>query len=134
MTNYCQTKNKSCTHANEYGQCNITACTESIRTLKIDPNAAVQYQRYEMNFTEETKEFLKELVHPNSNSKNILYAYAEPNQMVDHVFTDDVAITYASSKDEAISKFKVYYGNADDSNVCEITIWTENGIAILTSY
>ena len=45
------------------------------------------------------------------------YVYAKPNQMVDHKFTDDVALCKAGSKSEAIRKFKILYKVVEDTDV-----------------
>ena len=41
----------------------------------------------------------------------MLYVYAYPDAMQGHRFTDDVAITFATSKEKAVKKFQRYYGD-----------------------
>lgn len=43
------------------------------------------------------------------NKKKKLFVYAKANVMIDHQFSDDVAITYAANKQEAFIKFKQLY-------------------------
>lgn len=62
-----------------------------------------------------------------------LYVHRRPNAMEGHEYTDDVAITYATSKKAAIKQFKVAYGLASEDNVFEI-MFNGDGIAILTDY
>lgn len=61
------------------------------------------------------------------------YVFARPNAMKDHDFTDDVAITYASNKAEAIEKFSKYYAQIKRSEVQEV-FYNIDDIAILTDY
>ena len=65
--------------------------------------------------------------------KKRLYAYALADAMVDHRFTDDVAICRAKSRKQAVKKFKRLYGLADETNVSRVR-WNDYGIAILTDY
>lgn len=67
------------------------------------------------------------------SAKNRLFAYALADQMQEHDFTDDVAICKASSKRQAIKKFRQLYGLADQTNVFEVR-FNGYGVAILTDY
>ena len=62
-----------------------------------------------------------------------LYCFARPNTMVEHNFTDDVAIVRAISKKSATKKFSKYYS---DIKVCEVfKIKPKDGdVWILTDY
>lgn len=62
-----------------------------------------------------------------------LFVYKKPGVMVDHNFTDDVAITYATTKEEAIKKFKEFYSDVNSKNVSE-PYFNYGGVAILTDY
>ncbi len=62
-----------------------------------------------------------------------LYAYALANQIEEHRFTDDVAICWASSIQEAIWKFRKLYTMASSKNVAEVS-FNDYDIAILTDY
>lgn len=62
-----------------------------------------------------------------------LWVLARPDQMKDHRFTDDVAITYAFTKEEAISKFSRYYADIQPSEV-RSPYFNQHGVAILTDY
>jgi hypothetical protein len=66
------------------------------------------------------------------NNNHKLFVYRKPNAMVDHEYTDDVAITYASSRAQAYMKIKPYY----DCNITDIeeVYFNNGGIAILTNY
>ena len=66
----------------------------------------------------------------------MLYVYAFPNAMDGHLFTDDVAITFATSKENAIKKFQKYYGNKLlPLSVRKIDLWRLfSDVCILTSY
>ena len=66
-------------------------------------------------------------------SKDKLWCYAFPNAMVNHKFTDDVAICYADNKDSAIKKFGSLYLNIDEKDVSEVK-FNYRGISILTDY
>ena len=68
-----------------------------------------------------------------ANSTNKLFVYAKPNQMVNHKFSDDVAITYAENKAEAITKFSTLYSFIAEEDVNEVC-YNSKGVAILTSY
>lgn len=63
-----------------------------------------------------------------------LYCYAKANQMVDHRFTDDVAICWAHNKMEAWHKMYQLYGNCYPKDVFEVHYTAGNGVAILTDY
>ena len=66
-------------------------------------------------------------------SESKLWAFAKPDQMVDHKFTDDVAITYAADKGEAMKKFSRLYSNIEDKDVWEVKFRAYD-VAILTDY
>ena len=61
-----------------------------------------------------------------------IYYFARPDQMVDHKFTDDVAIVCAVSKKYAIKKFSVLYNNVQDNEVRKIKLCTR--VRVLTDY
>lgn len=63
-----------------------------------------------------------------------LYYFARADQMTDHNFTDDVAITYAQDKAEAIKKFSKLYDDIKDDEVNAVSWGHNNGVAILTDY
>lgn len=46
-----------------------------------------------------------------------LWCYSKANQMQNHEFTDDVAITFALTKNVAIKKFKKLYSYVDSAYV-----------------
>lgn len=62
-----------------------------------------------------------------------LYVYRKPDAMVDHEFTDDVALTYARGRKWAIRHFKQLYAQVEDDDVSEVR-FNADGIAILTDY
>lgn len=62
-----------------------------------------------------------------------LYVYAVPDAMIDHKFSDDVAITWATNKAEAIEKFSKYYNNVQDEDV-NVVRFNRGGVSILTDY
>ena len=61
-----------------------------------------------------------------------LFVYKKPNVMTDHEYTDDVAITRAVNKEEALIKFKQYY-DCDIEDIEEVWFNT-GGVAVLTDY
>lgn len=63
---------------------------------------------------------------------NKIFVYKKPNAMIGHKYTDDVAITKAVNKEEALTKFKQYY----DCDIEDIErVWfNSGGVAILTDY
>lgn len=64
-----------------------------------------------------------------------LYVYSAPGQMVNHTFTDDVAITFARSKKEAVEQFRGIYRNCEASDVVSYSKRTlEKYVVILTDY
>lgn len=65
-----------------------------------------------------------------SNKK--LYVYHKPNAMTDHNYSDDVAITWATSRPDAFMKFNKLY-DCDISDIEEVSFGS-NEIAILTDY
>ena len=62
-----------------------------------------------------------------------LYVFAVPDAMIDHEFNDDVAITYATNKAEAIEKFSRLYNNVNHEEV-DADCFNHVGVAILTDY
>ena len=63
-----------------------------------------------------------------------LYVFAAPGAMKNsHTFTDDVAITWAISRNEAIEKFLKLYTDVEVDEV-EAVRFGSDGIAILTDY
>lgn len=66
-----------------------------------------------------------------------LYCYAKPDQMIDHQYTDDVAICLARNKKKAFKVFSRYYGFCTKKDIFEIHFIKDKGyvpIAILTDY
>lgn len=63
---------------------------------------------------------------------NKIFVYKKPNAMIGHKYTDDVAITKAANKEEALIKFKQYY-DCDIEDVEEVR-FNVGGVAILTDY
>lgn len=63
---------------------------------------------------------------------NKIFVYKKPNAMTDHEYTDDVAITKAANKEEALTKFKQYY--LCDIEDIEEVMFNAHGVAILTDY
>lgn len=61
-----------------------------------------------------------------------LFFYRKANAMKDHDFTDDVALTYALTQEEAFEKLKKFY-NLKIEEVEEVS-FNFGGIAILTDY
>ena len=67
----------------------------------------------------------------------MIWSFARANQMVEHDFTDDVAITLAFTKKQAIKKFSKYYENVTEDEVVKCRIGRMlkcGGVAILTDY
>ena len=62
----------------------------------------------------------------------MIYCFSRPNQMVDHRFTDDVAIVKAISKKTAIKKFSQYYEAVLEHEVYRIPL--NHKVTILTDY
>ena len=65
-----------------------------------------------------------------------LYCYAKPNQMVEHRFTDDVAICKADNKNHAVEIFRRIYTISDeDAEKYVKEVWFNNyKTAVLTDY
>lgn len=65
-----------------------------------------------------------------------LYVYAKAGAMINHTFTDDVAITWAKSKTEAVERFSKLYANVTAGDVEPVRFGGigGDGIAILTDY
>lgn len=61
-----------------------------------------------------------------------LYFYSKANQMVEHEFTDDVAIVRAFSLKSAYAKFKRYYADIQLSDIKKIPF--DRKVHILTDY
>lgn len=64
--------------------------------------------------------------------KNKLWVYSKPNQMVKHKYTDDVAITWAKTREEAWLKLQQLY-NITEDDIREVQ-FNSLGVAILTDY
>ena len=62
-----------------------------------------------------------------------LFVYKKSGVLVGHNYMDDVAITYAKTKEEAIEKFKEFYNDVNSKNVSE-PYFNYGGVAILTDY
>lgn len=63
---------------------------------------------------------------------NKIFVYKKPNAMTGHEYSDDVAITRAVNKEEALTKFKQYY-DCDIEDVEEVE-FNVGEVAILTDY
>ena len=61
-----------------------------------------------------------------------IYCYAKANQMVEHRFTDDVALCRAVTKKRAIKKFKEYYTVVNKQDVFKVRL--DKRVHILTDY
>ena len=66
----------------------------------------------------------------------MIWSFARADQMRDHRFTDDVAITFALTKKRAIKKFSKWYGEVKPEEVTNETKWLLRfgGVAVLTDY
>lgn len=66
----------------------------------------------------------------------MIWSFSRAEQMKDHKFTDDVAITFALTKKKAIKKFSIYYSRIKPEEVKNVTKWllTYTKVAILTDY
>ena len=65
----------------------------------------------------------------------MLYYFSRPNQMINHRFTDDVAVCFALTKKKAIKKFSLYYANVKSSEVKRLNLFSScSSICILTDY
>lgn len=62
-----------------------------------------------------------------------LFAYAKADQMIEHRFTDDVALVAAENKQKAFKLFSEYYGNVTLDDIDELVIVPEE-VNILTDY
>ena len=62
------------------------------------------------------------------------YAFARPNQMIGHRFTDDVALCKAISHSQAKKIFSRYYADVQDDEISKISGRVRDGIVILTDY
>ena len=62
-----------------------------------------------------------------------LYVYRKPNSMIKHTYTDDVAIAYANSLEEAREKFEKLYNISSNDDIHEVE-FNKSGVAILTDY
>ena len=62
-----------------------------------------------------------------------LFVYRKPGVLIKHNYMDDVAITYAKTKEEAMEKFKEFYSDVNSKNVSE-PYFNYGGVAILTDY
>lgn len=71
-------------------------------------------------------------IHCHKGNSRKLFVYKKAGVMINHNFTDDVAITYATSRADAYKKFSKIY-NLDITDVSEVW-FNNNEIAILTDY
>jgi len=65
------------------------------------------------------------------------YVFRRPNAMIDHRFTDDVALVKAVSKSQAIKLFSRYYADIQDNEVFKLIDKDTNtgtDVMILTDY
>lgn len=61
-----------------------------------------------------------------------MFAFARANQMLEHKFTDDVALRRAWTRKGAIKKFNRYYDNVQKDEVEVVRVI--NAVKILTDY
>lgn len=61
-----------------------------------------------------------------------IYCYAKADQMVEHRFTDDVALVRAFTKRQAIEKFRRYYTFVSKDDVFKVKL--RKKVYILTDY
>lgn len=61
-----------------------------------------------------------------------MFAFTRANQMLEHKFTDDVALTRAWTRKGAIEKFNRYYDNVQKDEVKVVRLIS--GVEILTDY
>ena len=100
---------------------------EAIRRIKNHIDIHRMYEPEGIKISEALEMAVKSLEKP------VLFVYKKPGVMVGHNFTDDVAITYATTKEEAIKKFKEFYSDVNNENVSE-PYFNYGGVAILTDY
>lgn len=62
-----------------------------------------------------------------------LWCYTVPNAMINHCFTDDCAICFALTRQQAMKKFRKFYNYSLDESIDKVYI-NFGGIAILTDY
>lgn len=75
---------------------------EAIRRIKDHMDIHHMYEPEGIKISEALKMAIKSLEQPR------LFVYRKPGVLVGHNYTDDVAITYATTKEEAIKKFKEF--------------------------
>ena len=100
---------------------------EAIIRIKNHMDIHCMYEPEGIKISEALEMAIKSLEQPK------LFAYKKPGVMVGHNYTDDVAITYATTKEEAIKKFKEFYSDVNSKNVSE-PYFNYGGVAILTDY
>ena len=100
---------------------------EAIRRIKDHIDIHRMYEPKGTKISEALEMAVKSLEKP------VLFVYKKPGVMVGHNFTDDVAITYATTKEEAIKKFKEFYSDVNNENVSE-PYFNYARVAILTDY
>lgn len=61
-----------------------------------------------------------------------MFVFARANQMLEHKFTDDVALTRAWTRKRAIKKFNRYYSDVRKDEVKVVRV--VSGVEILTDY
>ena len=100
---------------------------EAIRRIKDHMDIHHIYEPEGIKISEALEMAIKSLEQPK------LFVYRKPGVMVGHNFTDDVAITYAATKEEAIEKFKEFYSDVNNKSISE-PYFNYDGVAILTDY
>ena len=101
---------------------------EAIIRIKNHMDVHRMYEPEGIKISEALEMAVKSLEEP------VLFVYIQKARaMVGHNFTDDVAITYAATKEEAIEKFKEFYSDVNSKNVSE-PYFNYGGVAILTDY
>lgn len=99
---------------------------EAIRRIKDHMDIHHMYEPEGTKISEALEMAIKSL------EQSRLFVYKKPGVMVGHNYTDDVAITYATSMADAYRKFSKAY----DLSISDISeVWfNSDGVAILTDY
>ena len=100
---------------------------EAIRRIKDHMDIHHMYEPEGIKISEALEMAIKSLEQPR------LFVYKKLGVMVGHNYTDDVAITYAKTKEEAMEKFKEFYSDVNSKNLSE-PYFNYGGVAILTDY
>lgn len=69
------------------------------------------------------------------NRQTEYWVFKKPNQMKDHLYTDDVALCKAQSKTEAYNLFYRLYANVEYRDIYRLLdLANYKGVTILTDY